>query len=97
MLEEVGRGRTRACLTFVYVEEPDMQRALVPSPGAWRAEPMATSYSQDRQIPVPAARPGMLRWQGPLFAAMVRLFASATGYFRLPPGRVLKLGIQVEI
>ena len=74
-----------------------MQRALVPSPGAWRAEPMATSYSQDRQIPVPAARPGMPRWQGTLFAAIVRIVTSATGYFRLPSKRVLKLSIQVEI
>ena len=58
---------------------------------------MATPYSQNRQIPMPAARPGMPRWQGTLFAAMVRIVTSATGYFRLPSKRVLKLGSQVEI
>lgn len=96
-LEELGRGLARACLTFGYMDEPAMPRALILLRVAWRAEPMTTPYSLDRQIPVPAARPTMPRWQGALFAAMVRLFASATWYFRLPPGRVLKLGSQVEI
>ena len=58
---------------------------------------MRTSYVLGRQMLIPAARPGMPLWRETLFAAMVRLSGSAMEYFRLPPGRVVELGSQVEI
>ena len=64
---------------------------------AWTEEATRISYVLGRQILVPAARPGMPLWQEAVFAAMVRLSGSATEYFRLPPGRVVELGSQVEL
>ena len=58
---------------------------------------MRTSYILGRQTLIPSARPGMALWRETLFAAMVRLSGSAMAYFRLPPGRVVELGSQVEI
>jgi KUP system potassium uptake protein len=62
-----------------------------------REDPMRTNFILGRQTLIPAARPGMALWRQALFAAMVRLSGSAMEYFRLPPGRVVELGSQIEI
>ena len=95
--EEIGPSTGRAVLTFGFLDEPDVPEALELLPPAWIEDPMRTSYVLGRQILVPAARPGMSLWREALFAAMVRLSGSAMEYFRLPPGRVVELGSQVEI
>jgi KUP system potassium uptake protein len=95
--EELATGMGRVVLTFGFLDEPDVPEALKLLPLAWREEPMRTSYVLGRQILIPAARPGMSRWREALFAAMVRLSSSAMEYYRLPPGRVVELGSQVEI
>jgi KUP system potassium uptake protein len=95
--EEIGPGTSRAVLTFGFLDEPDVPAGLTLLPQGWAEDAMRTSYVLGRQILVPAARPGMPQWQEALFAAMVRLSGSATEYFRLPPGRVVELGSQVEI
>jgi len=95
--EEIAPDTGRAVLTFGFLDEPDVPDGLALLPPAWTEEPTRISYVLGRQILVPAARPGMPLWQEAVFAAMVRLSGSATEYFRLPPGRVVELGSQVEI
>ncbi len=95
--EPIGSGIGRAALTFGFLDEPDVPGALTRLPPEWTQDPMRTSYVLGRQILVPAARPGMPMWRETLFATMVRLSGSAMEYFRLPPGRVVELGSQVEI
>jgi len=76
--EEIGPGTSRAVLTFGFLDEPDVPAALALLPPAWLEHATRTSYILGRQILVPAARPGMPKWQEALFAAMVRLSGSAT-------------------
>ncbi len=95
--EQIASGTGRAVLTFGFLDEPDVPDGLALLPPAWAEDAMRTSYVLGRQILVPAARPGMPLWQEAVFAAMVRLSGSATEDFRLPPGRVVELGSQVEI
>ena len=73
--------RPCCCLTFGFLDEPDVPEALGLLPSAWIEDPMRTSYVLGRQILVPAARPGMSLWREALFAAMVRLSGSAMDYF----------------
>ena len=40
---------------------------------------------------------GMARWRKHLFAFMSRNAQQATAFFRIPPNRVVELGMQVEI
>jgi KUP system potassium uptake protein len=96
-LEELATGMGRVVLTFGFLDEPDVPEALKLLPPAWREEPMRTSYVLGRQILIHAARPGMSRWREALFSALVRVSSSAMEYYRLPPGRVVELGSQVEI
>jgi len=46
---------------------------------------------------VPSRRPGMALWREKLFAMMVRMSATPMRFFRLPIGRVVELGSQIEI
>jgi KUP system potassium uptake protein len=39
----------------------------------------------------------MARWREKLFVVMTRNAVRATAFFRLPPERVVELGVQVEI
>jgi KUP system potassium uptake protein len=41
--------------------------------------------------------PGMATWRERLFVLMARNAVRATAFFRLPPERVVGLGVQVEI
>ena len=41
--------------------------------------------------------PGMAMWRERLFVLMARNAVRATAFFRLPPERVVELGVQVEL
>jgi len=42
-------------------------------------------------------RRGMMLWREKLFSFMTRNALPATDFFRIPPERVVELGIQIEI
>jgi KUP system potassium uptake protein len=42
-------------------------------------------------------RQGMAVWREKLFVFMTRNAVRATAFFRLPPERVVELGVQVEM
>jgi K+ transporter len=55
-----------------------------------------TSSHEMGQIIVTHRR-GMAIWREKLFVVMARNAVRATAFFRLPPERVVELGVQVEI
>jgi len=56
-----------------------------------------TTFFLSRETVIPRRGPEMQRWRRRLFAAMSRNAQSAAAFFRLPPNRVVELGMQVEI
>jgi len=57
-----------------------------------------TVYYADRTTLVPAGTGrGMAAWRKRLFAFMARNSLRAVEYYRLPPGRSVELGIQIEL
>lgn len=60
--------------------------------------PLETTYFLGRETLI-ATRggPGMALWRERLFSLMSRNARPATSFFRLPPNRVVELGVQVEI
>jgi KUP system potassium uptake protein len=57
-----------------------------------------TTYYLARETLIPSlARSGMVLWREKLFAFMTRNALSATDFFRIPPERVIELGIRLEI
>ncbi|MBI1875241.1 MAG: potassium transporter Kup [Acidobacteria bacterium] len=56
-----------------------------------------TTYFLGRETLIATSRPGMAVWRERLFAFMSRNAVPATAFFRLPPERVVELGVQVEL
>ena len=46
---------------------------------------------------LPTNRPGMALWRERLFALMSRNAVRATSFFRIPPERVVEMGMQIEL
>ncbi len=58
---------------------------------------MTTSFYLSRETLLTHGRSRMMRWRKALFAFLSRNARPATAYFRIPPGRVVEMGMQVEI
>ena len=56
-----------------------------------------TSFYLGRETLISTGRSGMWRWRSSLFAFLSRNAHTATEFFGLPPGRVVELGMQVEL
>ncbi len=56
-----------------------------------------TSFFLGRETLLATGRSGMWRWRGMLFAFLSRNSHTATEFFGLPPGRVVELGMQIEL
>ena len=55
------------------------------------------TYFLGRETLIVTSSPGMALWRERLFVLMARNAVRATTFFRLPPERVVELGVQVEI
>jgi KUP system potassium uptake protein len=97
-VEELAPNIHRVQLSYGFMESPNVPRALEECRAAGLVlEPMQTSYFLGRETLVPAALPRMSSWRHWLFMLMARNAQSATEYFRIPPDRVVELGVRVAI
>ncbi len=96
--EELGEGFHRVLAYYGFMETPNvpqiMQKALeagiIPS-----LYPI--SYYLGRETLITTGKSKFLRWRKALFAFLSRNSRSAIDYFGIPPGRVVELGVQIEI
>lgn len=97
-LEQLQAGFYRVIAHYGFMEEPNVPDLLV-NCGAKGLEfrPMETTFFLSRETIIPTKRPGMALWREKLFAVMARNAQRATGFFKIPPNRVVELGIQVEM
>jgi len=56
-----------------------------------------TTYYLGRTITTPRGNSGMPRPQKRLFCAMAQASANNPLYFSIPPGRMVELGIQIDL
>ncbi len=97
-VEELSLGFYRVTAFFGFMESPslDLIQPLCAHEGI-DLDPMKTTYFLGRETILATQKPGMARWRKHLFALLSRNAQQATAYFRLPPNRVVELGMQVEI
>jgi KUP system potassium uptake protein len=95
----LGHGCFRLTLTYGYMDETDVTKALVEAcPGAGLSfDIMETSFFLSREIVLPVAGGAMALWRDHLFAAMSRNAGNVVEYFNIPTNRVIELGTQIEI
>ena len=97
-LEPLSAGFFRVTLRYGFMEEPGVPEAM--SDARARGLPIDKddiTYFLGRETLLPANHPGMAPWREKLFALMSRNAMRATAFFRIPPERVVELGMQVEL
>ena len=95
----LGHGVFDVALRYGFMEDAGrarrLQRCPRCGPGARRDD---TTYFLGREtLHRDARRRGMAMWREQLFVLMARNAGRAAGFFRLPPERVVELGVQVEL
>ncbi len=83
---------------FGYMEQPDVQAALrACAEHGLEIDPRQASYFLGRRVIRMAARSKMPFWQQRLFIMMTGQSARAIDFFRIPPDRVVELGMQMSV
>jgi KUP system potassium uptake protein len=98
-IEVLDHGFYRVMLRYGFMEEPDVPAALsqLRLPGVDGFDARRVSYFLSRETLLATRHPGMWLWREKLFAWMSRNARPASSYFKLPPNRVVELGMQVEL
>ncbi|PBC12466.1 potassium transporter Kup [Mesorhizobium sp. WSM3859] len=97
-METVNELFMRVTLTFGYMEQPNIPRALaICRKQGWKFDIMTTSFFLSRRSLKASPNSGMPVWQDRLFISLARSAADATEYFQIPTGRVVEIGTQVAI
>ena len=95
---KLAAGFQRIIAHYGFMEEPNVPELLAVAPLV--GEPInihRTTFFLSRETIVPARSGSMTRWRQWLFAVMSRNAQSAGSFYRIPPNRVVELGMQVEI
>jgi KUP system potassium uptake protein len=83
---------------FGYMEQPDVPKALrACAPFGLEIDPRQASYFLGRRVIRMSARSSMPFWQQRLFIMMAGQSSRAIEFFRIPPDRVVELGMQMSV
>lgn len=96
--EEIGHGFFRIVANYGFMETPNVP-TIIERICLFGTIPAVetVSYYIGRETLIVTDQPGMIHWRKQLFAFLSRNSRSAVDYFGLPPGRVMELGVQVEL
>jgi KUP system potassium uptake protein len=97
-VEDLKNGFHRVIGHFGFMEVPDVPELLKKCKAkGLDLNPNEFSYFLSKETLIPTRAHGMALWREFLFAAMSRNATSAASFFKLPPNKVVELGMQVEI
>ena len=94
----LGQGVFDVIVRYGFMEDPDIPAALrLAREQGLEIDHEDVTYFLGRETLIVSRAPGMAMWRERLFVLMARNAVRATAFFRLPPERVVELGVQVEI
>jgi KUP system potassium uptake protein len=97
-VSERAPGIHRVVLRYGFMESPNIPRDLEAlNERGVSFDPMQASYFLGRDLLVPAMVPKMPWWRLWIFLVLARNAVPATEFFRIPPDRVVELGVRVAI
>jgi KUP system potassium uptake protein len=97
-LKALGTGVFNVVVTYGFMQDPDVPDALrLARAAGLEIDDNDITYFLGRETIIVTSRPGMAMWREQLFVLMARNAVRATAFFRLPPERVVELGVQVEM
>ena len=98
VFEALGYGLFNVRAQFGFMEDPDVPDALLPAREKGVEMNLGDlTYFLGRETIIVTRRQGMTIWRERLFVLMARNAVRATAFFRLPPERVVELGVQGEM
>ena len=96
--EPIDADFKRVRVRYGFMERPNVPRALtLAARQGLRFDLMTTSFFVGRRLVVHAANSALPMWRHRLYAFLMRNSEDPTGYFGVPPGRVVEMGAQVSV
>ena len=94
----LGEGFFRVVARYGFMEKPSVPEIMhgARDKGVYTEE-QTTTYFLGRETLLPKGISRMAPWRKHLFALMSRNAWNASLFFDIPPGRVIELGMQVEL
>jgi KUP system potassium uptake protein len=97
-VEPLGQGIFNVRVQHGFMQDPDVPGTLLyAATKGLQLDPGDVTYFLGRETIIVTDRKGMAVWREKLFVLMARNAVRATAFFRLPPERVVELGVQVEM
>jgi KUP system potassium uptake protein len=94
----LGQGLFDLVVRYGFMEDPDVPDALARArERGLELDDEDVTFFLGRETLIVTRAPGMAIWRERLFVLMARNAVRATAFFRLPPERVVELGVQVEL
>jgi KUP system potassium uptake protein len=94
----LGQGVFDVRVRYGFMEDPNVPEALVRAcEHGLELDEDDVTYFLGRETLLVTKSPGMAMWRERLFVLMARNAVQAPTFFRLPPERVVELGVQVEL
>lgn len=98
MVQELAPNIYRVIIRYGFMEMPNLPRALEELNAAGvEFDAIQASYFVSRELVVRSSLPKLSIWRMWLFLVMVRNATSSTEFFRIPPDRVVELGVRIAI
>ncbi|CAI9120579.1 potassium transporter Kup [Brytella acorum] len=98
MVQELAPNIHRIIVRYGFMEMPNLPRALEELNGIGiEFDAIQASYFVSRELVVRSTVPKMSLWRMWLFLLMARNAVPSTEFFRIPPDRVVELGVRIAI
>jgi len=97
-VDSLGHNIFNVRAFYGFMEDPNVPEVLILA-GAkgLHVDLDEVTYFLGRETIIVTRHPGMAMWREKLFVLMARNAVRATAYFKLPPERIVELGVQVEM
>jgi KUP system potassium uptake protein len=97
-VRSMGNGIFHVTARYGFMEDPNVPDALaLAQHRGLEIDAGDLAYFLGRETIIVTKTQGMSPWRERLFVLMARNAVRATAFFRLPPERVVELGVQVEM
>ena len=97
-VQRLGNGVFDVRVRYGFMEDPNIPEALDEARRrGLQIDLEDVTYFLGRETIIVTKQRGMAIWREKLFVLMARNAVRATAFFRLPPERVVELGVQVEM
>jgi KUP system potassium uptake protein len=97
-VEDLGKGFFRVIARYGFLQTPGVSEVVdLTKVKGLDLNVMNTTFFLSRETLIPSKKPGMALWREKLFSLMSRNAQRPTDFFRIPPNRVVELGMQVQL